>query len=80
MRIDAVSSEEPSAMPRISPILALSLLLPLAACASPCDRIDRDFRQLNADAVREPAMVVDGRYIARFQELTAQRIEYQCPP
>lgn len=51
----------------------------LAACASPCQRIDGEFRQLNADVVRNPAIALDGRYIARFQELTAQRIENQCP-
>lgn len=54
------------------------LLLALAACASPCQRIDGDMRQLAADAVRDPAMVLDGRYVARFQDLTAQRIENEC--
>lgn len=54
------------------------LLLGLTACASPCQRIDTDMRQLAADAVRDPAMVLDGRYLTRFQDLTAERIENEC--
>ncbi len=66
-------------MRQYRPMLLLPALLALAACASPCQRIDRDMRQLNADAIRDPAMVVDGRYLTRFQDLTAQRIENECP-
>lgn len=61
-------------------LVMLALLLPflLAGCASPCQRIDDELRQLNADTIRDPAMAGDGRYIARFQELAAQSVEKGC--
>ena len=59
------------------PVL-LGMLLALAACASPCDRISNDMRQLNADMIRDPAIIADGRYAERFQELAAQSVEHSC--
>lgn len=63
---------------KVRAALSSAALLVLAACASPCDRVRDDMRQLNADTVRDPAMLTDGRYLARFQELTAQGIEHSC--
>lgn len=54
------------------------LLVLLSACASPCQRIDNELRQLNADTIRDPAMASDGRYLSRFQELAAQSVEKGC--
>jgi len=67
-------------MPRPTVRLGLLLAVPLllAACASPCDRIDEDFRQLNADVIRNPAIVTDGTYVRRFQDLAAESVEHQC--
>ncbi|OYQ33515.1 hypothetical protein CHU95_14055 [Niveispirillum lacus] len=64
--------------PFLARAVPLLFLLLLAGCASPCQRIGAELRQLNADAIREPAMVGDGRYIARFQELAAQSVERNC--
>lgn len=65
-----------SALPRL---LFMPLLLPLlAGCASPCQRIEDELRQLNADTIRDPAIAGDGRYLARFQELAAQSVEKGC--
>lgn len=61
---------------RLLPLLPL--LLMLSACASPCQRIDNELRQLNADTIRDPAMASDGRYLNRFQELAAQSVEKGC--
>lgn len=68
------------ASPRLLFLPLLPLLLPflLAGCASPCQRIDAELRQLNADTIRDPAMAGDGRYLARFQELAAQSVERGC--
>ncbi|ACI98397.1 hypothetical protein [Rhodospirillum centenum] len=63
---------------RIRAALSLAALVVLAACASPCDRVRDDMRQLNADTVRDPAMLTDGRYLKRFQDLTAEGIEHSC--
>lgn len=58
-------------------LLMAAALLP--GCAlNPCDRIRADFRQLNADALRDPAMVADGRYGAAFRELGARSVEHGC--
>ncbi|WP_114391958.1 hypothetical protein [Oleisolibacter albus] len=57
---------------------ALLGLVGLAACAGPCDRIRDDMRTLNADTIRDPAMVNDGRYLARFQDLAARSVEHSC--
>jgi hypothetical protein len=59
-------------------ILLVPLLLTLSACASPCQRIDNELRQLNADTIRDPGMASDGRYLSRFQELAAQSVEKGC--
>jgi hypothetical protein len=68
--------------PRRSALLRPLLLLPaialLSACATPCERIDADMRQLNADVIRYPSMGGDGRYLSRFQELAAQAVERGC--
>ncbi|QJE72815.1 hypothetical protein HHL28_06680 [Aerophototrophica crusticola] len=64
-------------MPRRLP-LALIGLLALGACASPCDRIKEDMRQLNADTIRNPGIALDGTYMSRFQELAAQSVEHRC--
>ncbi|MBJ7415077.1 MAG: hypothetical protein JHC88_06395 [Niveispirillum sp.] len=61
---------------RLLPLAPLVVLL--SACASPCQRIDNDLRQLNADTIRDPAMASDGRYLSRFQELAAQSVEKGC--
>lgn len=63
---------------RVRAALSLAALALLTACASPCDRIRDNLRQLNADTVRDPAMLTDGRYLTRFQDLTAQGIEHSC--
>jgi len=59
-------------------LLLLVPLLLLSACASPCQRIDNELRQLNADTIRDPGMASDGRYLSRFQELAAQSVEKGC--
>lgn len=64
-----------------APLRISLLLLPaffLSACASPCQRIDDELRQLNADAIRDPVRAADGRYLAQFQELAAQSVEKGC--
>lgn len=61
---------------RLLPLLPFLLLL--TACASPCQRIDDELRQLNADTIRDPAMAGDGRYMSRFQELAARSVEKGC--
>ncbi|AUN29149.1 hypothetical protein IP70_02080 [alpha proteobacterium AAP38] len=61
---------------RLLPLAPLLVLL--SACASPCQRIDNELRQLNADTIRDPAMASDGRYLSRFQELAAQSVEKGC--
>ncbi|MFV3129128.1 hypothetical protein [Niveispirillum sp. KHB5.9] len=68
-------------MPTLFRLMLLPLLLlppVLSGCASPCQRIDDEMRQLNADTIRDPAMAGDGRYLARFQELAAQSVEKGC--
>lgn len=68
-------------MPALSRLVLLPLLLLspiLSGCASPCQRIDDEIRQLNADTIRDPTMAGDGRYLARFQELAAQSVERGC--
>jgi hypothetical protein len=59
-------------------LLLVPLLLMLSACASPCQRIDNELRQLNADTIRDPGMASDGRYLSHFQELAAQSVEKGC--
>ncbi|HYE51611.1 MAG TPA: hypothetical protein VEB20_18585 [Azospirillaceae bacterium] len=56
------------------------LILPaaLAACASPCERIEDDFRQLNADAIRRPGLLMDGTYLDEFRDLAARSVENRC--
>jgi outer membrane lipopolysaccharide assembly protein LptE/RlpB len=62
----------------LPPILLLAALLGLGACTSPCDRINAQMRQLNADTIRDPNIAVDGRYLSEFQELAAQSVERGC--
>jgi hypothetical protein len=62
----------------LTPILLLGALLGLGACTSPCDRINAQMRQLNADTIRDPNIAVDGRYLSQFQELAAQSVEHGC--
>lgn len=59
-------------------LLLVPLSLVLSGCASPCDRINAEMRQLNADTIRDPTMAADGRYLSRFQELAAQSVERGC--
>lgn len=69
----------PKSVPmRPRPLLALTCLLALGACASPCDRIKEEMRQLNADTIRNPGIALDGTYMTRFQELAAQSVENRC--
>lgn len=62
----------------VMPFLIGASLLFAGGCTSPCDRIDAEIRQLNADTIRDPAIAGDGRYISRFQELAAQSVENGC--
>jgi len=62
-------------MLRFLPLAVLGLL---AACASPCDAIRADMRRLNAEAIRDPGIALDGRYLKRFQELAARSVEHEC--
>ncbi|MFV3077161.1 hypothetical protein [Niveispirillum fermenti] len=59
-------------------LLLVPLSLAMSGCASPCDRINAEMRQLNADTIRDPTMAGDGRYLSRFQELAAQSVERGC--
>jgi len=59
-------------------LLILSLPLLLAACMSPCERIEADMRKLNADVIRNPAIVMDGSYVTKMQDLAARGIENRC--
>ncbi len=63
---------------RPGPFILGAALLGLGACTSPCDRINGQMRQLNADTIRDPNIAVDGRYLAQFQELAAQSVEHGC--
>lgn len=60
------------------PGILFSAVLLLGACTSPCDRINTQMRQLNADTIRDPNIAVDGRYLSQFQELAAQSVEHGC--
>lgn len=62
----------------LRPAIVLLSLLALSACASPCDQIRADMRQLNANTIREPTMVLDGRYMTKFQDLAARSVEHSC--
>ena len=62
----------------LMPLLTGAALLFAGGCASPCERIDVEIRQLNADTIRDPTIAGDGRYISRFQELAAQSVENGC--
>lgn len=59
-------------------LLVLSLPLLLAACMSPCERIEADMRKLNADVIRNPTIVLDGSYITKMQDLAARGVENRC--
>lgn len=63
---------------RPGPLVLGVALLGLGACTSPCDRINSQMRQLNADTIRDPNIAMDGRYLAQFQELAAQSVEHGC--
>lgn len=69
--------------PNVRRLFLLSQAAPLmflSACASPCERIEGELRQLNADAIHDPSMAADGRYLDRFRELGAQAVEKNCLP
>jgi hypothetical protein len=53
-------------------------LMGLTACASPCERVDSDLRNLTAAMIRDPAMLADGRYDRGFRELAARKVEHGC--
>lgn len=60
------------------PAPGLAVLLLLGGCAGPCERIDRDLTRLNAEMIRNPAILTDGSYAKAFQELAAQSVEHEC--
>lgn len=60
------------------PLVVLMGVLGLAGCASPCDRLARDFQRHNDELLRDPSRTEDFVYNARTVKLTADMVRYGC--